>query len=751
MLNYPNFKVDLSNCDKEPIHIIGRIQPHGLLMVIDRKSFSIEQVSANIADFVPDTEYQQWLGSSIFDFLPKKSRSWFETVFLATGNGIIELGKRQFYGFNHISEDKIVLECEPYSNSSEQERLQQLEQLSLLKSQMNQLEDPFRIADLLAKEMQQYLDYDRVNVIRFDRNWNSEVIGESLKGNVDAFLGHRFPASDIPQVARNLLLRKTIRQIPDVKGKAVDILPYINPSSGTPTNILRSELRNPSEIHLEYLSNMEVRSTISFSIIAKDRLWGLVTCHNYKPVFIEAWKRRVCFLMTQSLASEIAFTQKSADLKTLKQLTQKRLTLVEALEKHGDLVSGLHRVQLHSLLTNGPHGGAAIVLNQALYTYGVTPSEAEIENIIHWLGAHNDEKVFHTRSLWKVFPEATMYKDQACGLLALEISKYNQEYLLFFKPEIPRVRVWAGEPEKPELKEGDYIHPRKSFEKWEEVVRGKSDKWSKNELDVAKTFVKDLTAFQLRDQAVSLKQLNSQLKMTAQRLQAQNSQLEDFSLIMAHNLRGPMNNILLLHEYYQEEPTEENSQFLLQKIPAIVENMITTMNDLNKLMDTRLEDEVPSEEVGLAELIQREWENLQTEEIQAAGAKLVADLKVPYVYLPKVYAESILHNFISNALKYRSSERRARIEVKTWEEAEDICLAVGDNGLGMDLNVVGDKLFGLYKTFHFHKQAKGMGLYLTKMQVEALGGKIRVESEPDKGTRFIVCFPKSQVSLPEKV
>src|SRR5690606_24852587 len=184
---------------------------------------------------------------------------------------------------------------------------------------------------------------------------------------------------------------------------------------------------------------------------------------------------------------------------------------------------------------------------------------------------------------------------------------------------------------------------------------------------------------------------------------------------------------------------------------AIVENMITTMNDLNKLMDTRLEDELPADEVGLAELIQREWENLQTEEIQAAGAKLMADLKVPYVSLPKVYAESILHNFISNALKYRSSERNPQIEVKTWEESEDIYLAVADNGLGMDLNAVGDKLFGLYKTFHVHKQAKGMGMYLTKMQVEALGGKITVASEPDKGTMFTVSFPRSQVAVPERV
>lgn len=749
MLNYPNFKVDLSNCDKEPIHIIGRIQPHGLLITIDRQSFSIEQVSSNIADFVPDTEVQQWLGRSIFDFLPPQSKSGFEADFLTKGSGIIQLCDRQFYGFGHISGDKIVLECEPYTDPLEQEKLQQLEKLSLLKSQLNQLEDPFKMADLVAKDMQQYLGYDRVNVIRFDRNWNSEVIGESLKGDADAFLGHRFPASDIPQVARNLLLRKTIRQIPDVKGKAVDIVPYINPCTGVPTNILRSELRNPSEIHLEYLNNMGVRSTISFSIITKGRLWGLVTCHNNNPKFVEAWKRQIAFLMTQAFASEIASTQKAADLKLLKQLTQRRLELLDALEKHVDLATGLRQEQLHTLLaTEGI--GAAVLLDQKLYSYGPTPSEDELARIFQWLVENNPKKVFHTRSLWKVFPEAIMYKDQACGLLALEISKYNKEYLLFFKPEIPRVRIWAGEPEKPELRDGAYIHPRKSFEKWEEVVRGKSDKWSKNELDVAKTFVKDLTAFQLRDQAVSLRQLNSQLKMTANRLQAKNSQLEDFSLIMAHNLRGPMNNILLLHEYYQEEPTEENSQFLLQKIPAIVENMITTMNDLNKLMDTRLEDELPAEEVGLAELIQREWENLQTEDIQAAGAKLMADLKVPYVSLPKVYAESILHNFISNALKYRSSERNPRIEVKTWEESEDIYLAVADNGLGMDLNAVGDKLFGLYKTFHFHKQAKGMGLYLTKMQVEALGGKITVASEPDKGTMFTVSFPRSQVAVPER-
>src|SRR5690606_38921844 len=311
MLNYQNFKVDLSNCDKEPIHLIGRIQPHGLLMVIDRKTFYIEQVSANIADFVPDTASEQWIGSSVFDFLPQKSRAWFETTFLTTGSGIIELGRRKFYGFSHIFDNKIILEGEPYSDPSQDEKLQQLEKLSLLKSQLNQIEDLLEMANFVAEEMQKYLDYDRVNVIRFDRNWNSEVIGESLKGNSDAFLGHRFPASDIPSPARNLLLRKTVRQIPDVKSQAVDIVPYVNPSSGAPTDILRSDLRNLSQIPLEYLINMEVRSAVSFSIISKNKLWGLIACHNYQPVFIDAWKRKMSFLVTQALASEISSNQKS--------------------------------------------------------------------------------------------------------------------------------------------------------------------------------------------------------------------------------------------------------------------------------------------------------------------------------------------------------------------------------------------------------------------------------------------------------
>src|SRR5690606_25515006 len=162
MHNYQDFKVDLTNCDKEPIHVIGRIQPHGFLIIIDSLTFLVEQISENIMDFVPGIPSQQWLGSSIFDLLPESSRDWFENDFLINGYDIIELNQQKYYGINHLSADKIIIECEPYLDPSPNEKLKQLEKLSHLKSQLSQLADLGQMANLVAREMQEYLEYDRV-------------------------------------------------------------------------------------------------------------------------------------------------------------------------------------------------------------------------------------------------------------------------------------------------------------------------------------------------------------------------------------------------------------------------------------------------------------------------------------------------------------------------------------------------------------------------------------------------------------
>ncbi len=298
----------------------------------------------------------------------------------------------------------------------------------------------------------------------------------------------------------------------------------------------------------------------------------------------------------------------------------------------------------------------------------------------------------------------------------------------------------AGNPVKPALNGNLNIHPRKSFEKWKEIIKGISQSWSINEIDVVSIFVKDITAIQLRNQANQLLQLNKQLKTNAQHLDRRNKELKDFGLIMAHNLRGPMGNIEVLCSIYKDEPSEETSAWVMEDIAGVVKNMQQTLADLNVIIKTRLEDQLLSEEVDLTGIIHKEWQSLHTD----AGneeAELVLNLQVPALTFPKVYIESILHNFISNGLKYRSPDRKAKISVATWRKDDKISLSVTDNGQGMDLEKVGDRVFGLYQTFHKHNNAKGLGLYVTKMQIESLGGQVFVQSKPDVGTTFTVVFP----------
>lgn len=742
MLNYKNFNVDFTNCDKEPIQYIGGIQPNGFLLVIDGDTTIIEQASENVVQYFPITAPQDLLGKPITEFIYPDSEDSMAQKFLKEDRiepTILKMGENKYFVFTHESEGKIIIEGEIFVDYPDFEKIRHHQIQNHLLKQLPLISKIEEMGNVVAKVLGELLDYDRVKIIQFDKNWNSEVIAECKKGNIQSFLGHHFPASDIPVPARNLLLQKTVRQIPNSNAHGVDIIPYHNPSTGRPSDLLNSELRSPSEIHLEYVRNMGVASTISFSILVKGKLWGIITCHNVKPAFINYWKRQICEQITHAFGLSIGSLQKDIDLQGYKILKHRKEAFIAELEKNNDLSSGLS-LNKNSLLSLTLGTGAALILENRIYLAGITPKKSHIDKLVKWLATEVNKKVLSTCHLSKFFPMAVEFKDVASGLLALEISRYNGDYLLFFKPEIIETRIWAGNPAKPTPGKEQRIHPRKSFEKWKEVIKGKSQKWSTIELDITKRFVKDLTAIQLRYQASKLKKLNTELDFTAQRLAGKNSQLKDFGLIMAHNLRGPMSNIVGLNYIYEDNPSEANAVLIFVQTVDITKNMLETLSDLNVIIETGLEDQLPSEKVNLEEIVQKEWQSLKLEETKGK-AIITTDFLIPSLNVPKFYLESILHNFISNALKYRSPERNLSVVVKSWREKGFIHLSVADNGLGMDLKIVGDKVFGLYKTFHKHGQSKGIGLYLTKMQIEKLGGEVSVQSEPNVGTTFTISFP----------
>jgi PAS domain S-box-containing protein len=221
----------------------------------------------------------------------------------------------------------------------------------------------------------------------------------------------------------------------------------------------------------------------------------------------------------------------------------------------------------------------------------------------------------------------------------------------------------------------------------------------------------------------------------------QNLDLQQFAYITSHNLRAPIANIMGLVNLYDPENTQQENQQLIANLGESARNLDTVVRDLNDLLLIRTLPQEERQVVQLEKAFHFIRQSLHAE-ISASLARIQVDFTAaPEVVSVRSYVLSILYNLLSNALKYRSPDRDLHIKVQSAPEGDYTCLAVTDNGLGIDLAKNKDKLFGMYKRFHQHIEGKGLGLHLVKTQIETLGGSIRVQSEKDKGTTFKVLFP----------
>jgi signal transduction histidine kinase len=199
-------------------------------------------------------------------------------------------------------------------------------------------------------------------------------------------------------------------------------------------------------------------------------------------------------------------------------------------------------------------------------------------------------------------------------------------------------------------------------------------------------------------------------------------------------------NMSMLVEFIQESAELEEIKLLVSKLDPVIQSLNTTFNELVESIQVRQNLEIESEEVLLKDFLQRALGGLEME-IAKSDADITIDLdEAPIVKFPPKYLSSIFHNLISNSLKYRAPDRRLTIEIKATRDADSVLLMVKDNGSGLDLVKHKDSVFKIGKVFHKHPNAKGLGLYMTKAQVEAMDGRIWVESAPNKGATFYIVF-----------
>lgn len=238
---------------------------------------------------------------------------------------------------------------------------------------------------------------------------------------------------------------------------------------------------------------------------------------------------------------------------------------------------------------------------------------------------------------------------------------------------------------------------------------------------------------------------NKSLTIIAEDLRKKNDQLEEFTQIVSHNLRSPVSNILSLLDFYENTNDQHERAKLISMLRDSGTKILSNLQELNEVLKIKQAKDIERQHLSFAEVLQSVIGQLSAR-VAETNAAIETNFGVREVEYPNIYLESILINLLSNALKYKHPNRTPKIFIQTFEQNGNIFLTVTDNGLGLDLKRYGSHIFKLRKTFHVHPESRGIGLFMIKNQIEAMGGEIRIESEPNIGTSFIVLLNKSLMS-----
>ena len=486
-------KVDLTNCDREEIHLLGHVQSFGCLLALS-SDWLIMHASLSVQDHL-GLAAEDIIGTPMRDFLtPEATHELRGAVQLLTtpdsigrlfGIALLPGSDRRYNVALHRIGRATVVEIEPVPENSGS--IDSLMQVRSAIDRLSTCPDMPSLCHTAARFMRAISGFDRVMVYRFAEDGTGEVVAESAAHGIDSFLGLRYPASDIPRQARALYLRSLIRIISDVDDKVSPIVPEVN-SEQDKLDLSLSTLRAVSPIHLEYLRNMGVKASMSVSIIHNGKLWGLFACHHYKPRVLDYMTRSSCELFGQMFGfvlTRLIDTQASKDAETARDLHDR---LMRQFAEGGDIGSDFE-VIVDGLRDLIAFDGAAGWIDGQFRSIGATPTRDEVMALVRFLNTTATSAVFATDCLMNVHPPAADYTLRAAGLLAMPVSRSPRDYVMLFRGELARQVNWAGNPEKPvELgPNGVRLTPRKSFESWKQIVEGHSAEWSAKELQVADT------------------------------------------------------------------------------------------------------------------------------------------------------------------------------------------------------------------------------------------------------------------------
>lgn len=518
-------RADLSNCEREQIHLAASIQSHGALLVVREADQMVVQASANAGAFLGLSQglvgrHLGELGGNLVERIGPHLADSLDAV-AATTRCLAGSPPRSLDVTFHRPApvgSGLVIELERASKPADFSRVVDRALQSVLSAYS--LGD---LCDEAARLFREVTGYDRVMVYRFDEDGHGQVVAEEKRPDLEPYLGNRYPASDIPQIARRLYERNRVRVLVDVDYAPVPLVPRLSPLTGADLDMSLCVLRSISPLHIQYLKNMGVAATLVASLMVGGRLWGLVACHHDLPRSAPSSIRAAAELLAEAVGTRLAalecFAQSQAEL-AVRRLEQR---MIEAISREGDWRVALFD-DADTLLRPLDATGAALLFEGETLTVGEVPGPAALGELGRWLddaprsAAHGT--VVASSALGREEPRFAELTPVASGVLAAPVSSSRGEYLVWFRPEQVRTVTWGGDPFKPVVVGDDPadLSPRRSFAKWHQVVEGTAEPWTPTDHATARLVGATVSDVVLQFRSVRMLIAQSQLNQVRQQV-----------------------------------------------------------------------------------------------------------------------------------------------------------------------------------------------------------------------------------------
>ncbi|PFG41061.1 light-regulated signal transduction histidine kinase (bacteriophytochrome) [Georgenia soli] len=487
-------EIDLQACEDEPIHVPGAVQRRGVLLVVD--DGVVVQVSDNLRNLL-GVPVEEAVGHPLAAVLGEDAASNLRLPQTQPGGPLgdalqqLTMRGRDWLVATHLGTDgSVLVEAEPLPRAEDDGTpvatvFQQAHAVLREAAGASTVEE---IYELAARGVRRLTGFDRVMMYRFDRDYNGQVVAEDRRDDLEPYLGLHYPASDIPAQARALYEKNLIRLISDTETPTARLVPPLHPRTGAPTDLTYSTLRAVSPVHVQYLRNMGVSSSMSISLLDDGRLWGMVACHHVSGPHTPSLEVRAG---TETLAAGLslqAVVRAAADRARHAQTVADELRRLTGLTDDVPLAQAVAQRRLLELLDTD---GLMVRVGGTSAAVGVVPPDPAA--VVRALREQEDgSAVADTSGLRACDALAAALPDhgdlgEVAGALVVPLP--DGDSLALFRREVTREVAWGGNPEEKPLTIDDdgvgHLGPRRSFSTWQQVVRGTSRPWSAEDVEAA--------------------------------------------------------------------------------------------------------------------------------------------------------------------------------------------------------------------------------------------------------------------------